>query len=207
MLLAENSLPEKGSSEHHHLIFDEGKKYLSDGELGILSQTELEILASNGDVDRAIFLGTNYQYGYNGVAKEINTAIKWYKIAKDNGSAEAEYRLGLIYVGGDGVPSNYSQGFKFLIASAKKGYNHAQGEVSSLYLSGKGVRQNLILAHVWSNIGTANKDEFSSIIRRRVEEKLSPAEINQAQEIASRCLASNYKECTEPSFWRLWWPF
>ena len=43
----------------------------------------------------------------SGVAQNYKTAVKWYKLAAEQGNANAQYNLGLMYQRGLGVPKDY----------------------------------------------------------------------------------------------------
>jgi TPR repeat protein len=43
----------------------------------------------------------------DGVPKNAVEAVRWYRLAADQGVAQAQYNLGLMYGLGQGVPKNY----------------------------------------------------------------------------------------------------
>ena len=46
-------------------------------------------------------------YFGQGVAQDDKEAVKWYKLAADQGDADAQFSLGLSYCLGNGVPQDY----------------------------------------------------------------------------------------------------
>ena len=52
--------------------------------------------AKNGNTDAQIELGDRYFDG-DGISKNIDLSIKWYKKAAEQGSADAQFELAVIY--------------------------------------------------------------------------------------------------------------
>ena len=72
-----------------------------------------------------------------------------------------------------------------------------------MYNYGEGVPQNYVLAHMWYNLAASQGDEKSSRSqnemgnRDRLAAVMTPAQVAEAQALAARCLASDYKDCGE----------
>ena len=69
-------------------------------------------------------LGTLYDRG-QGVAQNYAEAIKWYRLAAEQGHDVAQYNLGTMYAVGHGVPLDYVSAYKWLNLSAAQGYDLA----------------------------------------------------------------------------------
>lgn len=79
-------------------------------------------------------------------------SLKNLRIAAENGSADAQYKLGGIYAsGGDGiVRMDDVQALKWLRMAANQGYANAQADLGSIYdLGGMGVDKNNVTAVKW----------------------------------------------------------
>ena len=48
-----------------------------------------------------------------GVPQSYKTAVKWYKLAAEQGYARAEYNLGMMYENGTGVRQDYKIALKW----------------------------------------------------------------------------------------------
>ena len=64
-----------------------------------------------------------------------------------------------------------------------------------MYANGEGVLQDNVTAHMWFNIAGANGAEFGRDNREKIERKMTPADISEAQKRARICMASNYTDC------------
>ena len=64
-----------------------------------------------------------------------------------------------------------------------------------MYGKGQGVIQDYTLAHMWWNIAASQGHETAAENRRTVEQNMTPAKIEKAQDLARECIAKNYKDC------------
>ena len=53
-----------------------------------------------------------------------------------------------------------------------------------MYQAGQGVLQDYVLAHMWWNIAGSNGDKDAVVNRNIVEKKMTPSQIEKAQELA-----------------------
>jgi TPR repeat protein len=67
----------------------------------------------------------------------------------DQGNADAQFFLGLIYETGDGAPLDYGKAAKWYCLAADQGHAHAQSSLGSMYLHGRGMRQDHGEAAKW----------------------------------------------------------
>jgi uncharacterized protein len=61
-----------------------------------------------------------YTLGY-GVPKNDAEAVKWYRLAADQGNTNGQYALGSAYFFGEGVPQNYILAYMWLSLAAVQG--------------------------------------------------------------------------------------
>ncbi|MEJ6591397.1 MAG: tetratricopeptide repeat protein [SAR86 cluster bacterium] len=100
-----------------------------------------------------------------------------------------------MYYSGKGVPQDYAEALKLFRLSAKQVFAGAQYNLGIMYLNGKGVLQDDVLAHMWFNIAGANGDADGSENRGKLEKRMTFEQITDAQELARRCIALNYQVC------------
>lgn len=60
------------------------------------------------------------------VNQDFVEAIKWYRLAAEQGFAEAHYNFGVMYYNGEGVPKDFAKAREFLRKAAERGYADAQ---------------------------------------------------------------------------------
>ena len=76
-----------------------------------------------------------------------------------------------------------------------RGTPDAQHFLGLMYYNGEGVLQDNVTAHMWFNIAGANGAEDGRDNREKIERKMTPADISEAQKRARICMASNYTDC------------
>ena len=60
------------------------------------------------------------------MAQDYAEAVKWYRKAAEQGIAEAQYNLGVMYANGEGVPRDQAKAVEWLQKAAKQGLAKAQ---------------------------------------------------------------------------------
>jgi TPR repeat protein len=94
------------------------------------------------DITPAVDTSQNNRAEDEATAKEVRKSA-------EAGNASAQYRLGLLYAGGVGVPQDYGQAKGWFEAAAKQGHVGAQADLGTLYLQGAGAPQSAQMAMFW----------------------------------------------------------
>jgi Sel1 repeat len=81
--------------------------------------------------------------------KDYASALNWLWKSADQGNAEAQASLGMMYYEGLGVPQDFAQSFSWYLKAATQDHTIAQDIVGHMYLWGKGVTQDYALALTW----------------------------------------------------------
>jgi hypothetical protein len=151
---------------------------------------ELTPLAQQGNADAELLLGKMYMSG-QGVPKDADLAVRWFKAAADQGNAEAQFFLGAMYL----LPSkDIPQGLKWLRLAADQGMPDAQLLLGMAYLKGRDVPHDLVEAGMWLELAATRGDQFAPSQRELAEKQMSPDQITKA-----RALAAAWKPKTAPS--------
>ena len=78
---------------------------------------------------------------------------------------------------------------------AEHGHAEAQFYLGWMYKHGWGVVQHYVRAHMWFNIGASNGSTNAPGNRDEIAEKMTPTQIEKAQDLAYECVAKDYKGC------------
>lgn len=93
--------------------------------------------------------GNDYYDGKNGVSKNINEAVKWFKKGADQGHAKCINAMGVMYKNGTGVTKNLDEAIKCYKRAAEMGWDKAQSNLADMYKNGQGVTKDLVEAAKW----------------------------------------------------------
>jgi uncharacterized protein len=131
-------------------------------------------------------------YNGQGVTQDYKEALKWYRLAADQGNADAQYFLGNMYQDGKGVVQDYREGVKWLRLAAQQGMPRAQLLLGIQYYGGKeGVGQDYQYSYMWLSLAASKLDGVLAGVAARqrngVAEEMTHAEVLAAQEMAKRC--------------------
>jgi uncharacterized protein len=177
------------------MMYDDGMGVAPDSQAAVQWYRQA---AEQGNAWAQYTLGAKYTMG-DGVPLSYQEAAKWTALAAAQGHAGAQRSLGVMYANGRGVPQDYAEAVTWFRRAAEQGNTNAQANLGVMYEAGHGVKQDLVRAHMWFNLATAGaaEDNSKSALtgRNRVAAKMTPAELAQAQEMARKCEASQFKQC------------
>ena len=74
-----------------------------------------------------------------GVLEDDAEAVRWYRMAAEQGLAEAQYNLGYRYANGRGVLEDDAEAVRWYRMAAEQGYAMAQVNLGYRYDNGEGV--------------------------------------------------------------------
>jgi TPR repeat protein len=133
-----------------------------------------------------------------GVPQDYAEALKWLRLAANQGFAEAQDGLGRMYEHGQGVPKDDAEAAKWIRLAANQGDAGAQVGLGGMYVAGRGVPKDYVLSYMWFNLAAAHGDElaaFAADLRDGVPAHfMSPEQIAEAQR-----LAHGWKPTTQPT--------
>ncbi len=110
--------------------------------------------------------------------------MKWYRRAAEQGHAQAQYNLGLMYANGQGVPQDEQEAVKWFRLGAEQGYAIAQYTLGLMYGKGQGVPQDFVLAHMWANLAASQGGDKAVEKRDATATFMTPNQIAEAQRLA-----------------------
>lgn len=144
-------LLEKGADVNY--VTYEGKyllDYAEDDEIisclrshGAKTKAEIEE-AEIEEADEAVIAGDIY-YG----AQNYDKAFEFFKKAADLGNADAQWKLGICYLFGEGILKDEEKGVEWIKKAAEKGHCYAQVDLGVCYFNGTGVIKNYSEAFNW----------------------------------------------------------
>ena len=93
---------------------------------------QLKIAAEQGDPEAQVALALMYKKG-EGVNKDYEEKVKWYRLAANQGYASAQRNLAISFDNGEGVPQDYEEAAKWYRLAADQGDTSAQYNLANLY--------------------------------------------------------------------------
>ena len=127
----------------------------------------------------------DYRDGFDAYErKDYETAYKLWLPLAGKGDARAQTALGLMYDVGQGVPQDYKEASKWFRLAAEQGDPYAQHNLGGMYDQGQGVVQDHVLAYMWFTLSGSQGIQSAIFNRRKCAEKMSPAQIDEAREMA-----------------------
>ena len=150
------------------------------------------LLLKNVGVSR----GADFQKGVEAYNKsDYVTALREWTPLAEQGDADVQYSLGMMYDLGQGVRQNYIAAVKWYKLAAEQGQANAQAALGQMHQNGEGVPKDLIRAHMWFHIAATAGVKYADEAREILVKRLSPSEIEKAQNLTRECVRKKYKGC------------
>lgn len=105
-------------------------------------------LAAQGYAPAQFRFGLMHDYG-QGVGRNLDAAVYWYRLAAYQGHTHAIYALGVAYAHGTGVAVDMRRALTWWRLAGLKGNANAQYNLGLVYSQGRGVDQDLGQAAMW----------------------------------------------------------
>ena len=112
----------------------------------LITGLTLSLLLGNGVVVAANIMGKGWEAYLSG---DFKTALAEWTPLAEQGEAEAQADLALLYQKGKGVSQSYKMALKWYTKAAEQGFHIAQGELGLMYEYGEGVPSNYKTAVKW----------------------------------------------------------
>ena len=128
------------------------------------------------------------------VEANVELPIGWLALA-EQGDADAQRNLGLMYDNGDGVPENDIEAVKWYRLAAEQGDALAQSYLGLMYADGEGIPENDINAYAWWSLAATQGHESASENKGIITKRMTRQQIAEAQAYATRCFENDYKGC------------
>jgi TPR repeat protein len=94
------------------------------------------------------------------VSQNDSEALRLHRLAADQGNANAQQALGLIYFNGlAGVTQSYAEAVRWYTLAADQGLALAQSELGVLYANGQSVPRDYVRTHMWFNLSAAQGEK------------------------------------------------
>ncbi|MBL4790584.1 MAG: SEL1-like repeat protein [Kordiimonadaceae bacterium] len=116
-------------------------------------------VAQNGDAQAQYYIGMSHKNGWGGLQKEPRKAIKWLRLASNQGHAGAASSLGYIYYNGYGSLDDPAKALTFFRRAAEKNNPDGWYGIGLIYYNGKGVKKSLSESIKWFKLAANSNDK------------------------------------------------
>jgi len=123
--------------------------------------------------------------------QDYQQAAAWYQKASEQGVADAQLNLGLLYSSGKGVPADPAKAVQQFQMAANQRNGQAQYHLADSFATGAGVPVDPVRAYEWMTIANTTLDgkgPTSSLASERLkdlERQMSPADLTRAKRDAA----------------------
>jgi len=118
------------------------------------------------------------------VPQDYAEAVKWIRMAAEQGDADAQTTLVVRYNSGKGAPQDFVKAVKWFRKAAEQGDAEAHNNLGATYAQGQGVQRDYIRAYTWFNLAAMAGSQRAVNNRDIAAQNMTPAEIAEAQKLA-----------------------
>ena len=141
---------------------------------------EARPLAEQGNADAQLLLGKMYLKG-DGVLKDPDQAMKWFKASGAQGNADAQFFVGSMYL----LPHNdIAEGVRWLRLSAEQGNQDAQLLLGKAYMEGE-LPRDPVQAEMWLRLAARDNLPFYEAQLATAERQMTPDQIAKGKALAA----------------------
>ena len=108
----------------------------------------------------------------------------------EQGYAEAQNTLGLMYESGQGVPQDYAESIKWYRAAAEQGDSSAQFSLGVVFLHNAELK-DYVTSYAWTDIAAANGYANAKKNKPIIAKKMTPEQIAKAEALAKEMVKKN----------------
>ncbi len=108
------------------------------------------------------------------------SALKFFKMAAEQGHVESQFELGQMYAQGLGTPQRFDEAAKWYESAAKQGHARAQFNLAFMVAHGQGAEENLLKSYEWYRISYLCGYALAKQAMDVAAKKLSAGEIEMA---------------------------
>ena len=108
-------------------------------------------------------------------------AVRWFRLAAEQGHASARYNFGLMYARARACPRMTQRPVRWFRLAAEQGHSDAQGYLGLMYALGKGVPKDAVSAYAWLSISAAQGRTTAKESKELVTKLMTQAQITEAQ--------------------------
>ena len=139
-------------------------------------------LAEQGNPEAQLLLGRMFLMG-QGVSRDADQAMKWFRASAAQGNADAQFFMGTYYL----LPRrDIPEGMRWLRLSAEQGNQDAQLLLGKTYADGGSeVPRDAVQGEMWLRLAAKDNLPFYASQLAVAEQEMNPAEIEQGKALAA----------------------
>jgi uncharacterized protein len=113
--------------------------------------------AKAGNPVAQVNAGYMYMLGRRGIKRDLPTAVSWFRKAAEQGNANGQFELGVMYEHGWGVNADALEAASWYRKAGRQDHRGAELKLGNFYYDGNGVEQDYAKALYWYKKAAAHR--------------------------------------------------
>ncbi len=116
------------------------------------------------------------------------SAMRELRPLAEQGDADAQWLVGIMYELDEGVPNDYANAAKWYRWAAEQGHLAAQSNLGTLYQFGRGVAQDDVVAHMWYSLAASRGHALAVAGQQVTARHMTPAQLSECRKMVGAWL-------------------
>jgi TPR repeat protein len=125
-----------------------------------------------------------------GVPRDEQQAAILFRKSADQGYADAQNNLGVLYLRGQGVPQDYAQASAWFLKAAEQNEPHAEASLAAMYAKGQLGPADPAREYMWLNLASEKICAAKSYLDR-ISNQMTPEQIAKGQRLTREWLEAH----------------
>ncbi|MFT4090885.1 MAG: hypothetical protein QM645_09140 [Asticcacaulis sp.] len=139
--------------------------------------------ARNGHASALYEMAVRYDSGTDGLSKDQNKALVYYKEAALKNQTDAQNALGVTFYSGEGVSADHTTARRWFEQAAMRGQSDAMFNLGVMLMNGEGGEKDLAMAYVWFSLAKQSGHQNADAALKNVSPKLTDIDRAKADAI------------------------
>lgn len=118
--------------------------------------------------------------------RDFETAFNALKPAAEAGDADAEFKIGFMYINGRGVDRDFANALLWMQRAADQGHAEAQYNMALNYAGGRGVAEDAVQAFFWSSLAAQQGYRAAGELKEDVASRMTEDQLREARKRISQ---------------------
>ena len=126
---------------------------------------------------------------------DFKVAYNYWEPLANEGIADAQLGLGILYGKGQGLLQDYRESIKWFKLAADQGNAEAQFYIGMAYINGVTYKKNYSIAYMWLSISALRKTRLAKDNLPQFIKMMTQDQINEGKKLKSECISKNFINC------------
>jgi TPR repeat protein len=113
--------------------------------------------------------------------RDFEKAFELLEPIAQQGDADAQFRVGFMYLHGRGVKRDFAEAMRWLGQAADQGHAEAQYNLALNYAGGRGTAEDAVQAHVWASLAAQQGYRAAGELKDNLTQSMTEDQLRESR--------------------------